>query len=68
MCWVIPPASPAATSRLANGVEQAGLAVIDVAHHRHDRRPRHKVFLLFLLGDVLHDFFFEGNNGDYSAE
>ena len=53
---------------LANGVEQAGLAVIDVAHHGHHRRPRQKVFLLLFLGDVLHNLFFKGNDGDDAAE
>ena len=52
----------------ANGVEQAGLAVVDVAHHRDDRRPRQEIFLLLLLGDLLHNFFFKGNHGNDAAE
>ena len=39
MCWVMPPASPAATLRLADGVQQGRLAVVDVAHDGDDRRP-----------------------------
>jgi hypothetical protein len=34
---------PFGHARLANRVEQAGLAVIDVAHHGDDRRARHDV-------------------------
>src|SRR3984893_866250 len=47
---------------LANSVEQAGLAVVDVAHNGNDRRPRQKIFLLFFLGNFLDDFFFEGDD------
>ena len=43
----------------ANGVEQAGLAVIDVAHHGHHRRARQQIFRLFFLGDFLDDVFLE---------
>ena len=68
MCWVMPPASPAGDFGLANGIEQAGLAVIDVAHHRHHGRPRLQVLLLFFLGDVLHDLFFKRNHGHDAAE
>ena len=45
MCWVMPPASPAATSVSADRVQQRGLAVVDVAHHRHDRRALDEVLL-----------------------
>ncbi len=38
MCWVMPPASPAATSVDADGVEQRGLAVVDVTHDGDDGR------------------------------
>ena len=37
--------------RFADRVEQAGFAVIDVAHHSHHGRARHKIFRLFFLGD-----------------
>ncbi len=37
MCWVMPPDSPRGDGRVADGVEQARLAVVDVAHDRHDR-------------------------------
>ena len=43
MCCVMPPASPRRHLRLADGVEQARLAVVDVAHDRHDRRARHQL-------------------------
>ena len=35
----------------ADRVEQAGFAVIDVAHHGHDGRARHKIFRLLFQGD-----------------
>src|SRR5439155_8671385 len=35
---------------VADGVEQRGLAVVDVAHDRHDGRTRHQVF--WTVGDV----------------
>ena len=37
MCWVMPPASPAATSVSRIVVQQRRLAVVDVAHDRDDR-------------------------------
>ena len=40
MCWVMPPASPAGDVGVADGVEQRGLAVVDVAHDGDDRRAR----------------------------
>ena len=38
----------------ADGVEQRGLAVVDVTHHGHDRRPRNKVRRI--VGGVEHAF------------
>ena len=38
MCWVMPPASPLDHVGRADGVEQRGLAVVDVAHDGDDRR------------------------------
>ena len=35
--------------RLADRVEQCRLAVVDVPHDRHDRRPRRQVFLRVLV-------------------
>lgn len=35
--------------RLADGVEQSGLTVVDVTHDGHDRRTRHEVFLAALV-------------------
>ena len=52
----------------ANGVEQAGLAVVDVTHDCNDRRPRQEIFLLLFLGDFLDDFLFEGNDSHNTAE
>ena len=40
MCWVMPPASPANHIGAAQRIEQAGLAVIDMAHDRDHRRTR----------------------------
>jgi hypothetical protein len=40
MCWVMPPASPEATLGAADEVEQRGLAVVNVAHHRDHGRTR----------------------------
>ena len=48
MCWVMPPASPLGDVGLADGVEQRGLAVVDVAHDGDHRRARHQI-----LGRVL---------------
>ena len=39
MCWVIPPASDFDHFRLADGVEQRGLAVVDVSHDGHNGCP-----------------------------
>ena len=48
MCCVIPPASVSTTAGLADRVEQARLAVVDVAHDRDDRRPQDEVGLRVL--------------------
>ena len=61
MCCVMPPASVATTRAFADRVEQRRLAVVDVAHDRHDRRPRlqrlvgivERLGLFFLVGGVL---------------
>ena len=53
MCWVMPPRSPAATVGRADRVEQAGLAVVDVAHDGHDRRPRLEQARVVLLEEDL---------------
>ena len=53
---------------LANGIEQAGLAVVDVTHDGDDRRPRQEIFLLLFLGNFLDDFFFEGDDVHDAAE
>ena len=50
MCWVMPPASSAMTVGLADGVQQPGLAVVDVTHDRHHRRPGRQVVLDALVG------------------
>ena len=55
MCWVMPPASPAVTSVVADRVEQRGLAVIDVAHHGHDRRADDEVGLVVVVGGLVVD-------------
>ncbi len=53
---------------LANGIEQTGLAVVNVAHDGDYRGPRLEIFFLLFLGDFLDDFFFEGDDVDDSAE
>ena len=55
MCWVMPPRSPAATVRRADRVEQARLAVVDVAHDGHDRRAARRAgrVVVLLEEDVL---------------
>ena len=45
MCCVMPPASPAATRRGADVVQQRGLAVVDVAHDGDHRRARQLLVL-----------------------
>src|SRR5581483_1614776 len=54
--------------RLANRVEQAGFAVIDVAHHSDDGRTRLEIFLGLFLGDFEHHFVFERDDGDDAVE
>src|SRR4029077_6629815 len=48
----------------ANGVEQTGFAVIDVAHDGDDGRPWLEMFLGFFLGDFQHHFVFERDDSD----
>ena len=54
--------------RLADVVQQRGLAVVHVSHDRHDRRTRHEVLLLVLVvvGDGLLNL--HGNEFDLVAE
>ena len=54
--------------RFANGVQQAGLAVIDVTHHGNHRRTRLQIFLGLFLRNFEHHFFFEGNHADDAVE
>ncbi len=54
--------------RLANRIEQAGLAVIDVAHHGNHRRPRLQTFLRLFLRDFQHHLFFQRDDAHDSAE
>ena len=54
MRWVMPPRSPAATAVLRMRVEQARLAVVDVAHDGHDGGARDElVGIVFLEDGVL---------------
>ncbi len=52
----------------ANGVQQTGLAVVDVAHYGDDRRTRLEIFLGLFLGDFEHHFVFERDDGDDAVE
>ena len=55
--------------RLAHGIEQAGLAVVHVAHHGHHRGPRlQHGRLFFLAADVEHHFLFERAHRHHTAE
>ena len=49
MCWVMPPASPRGDVRVADRVEQAGLAVVDVTHDGDDRRTGLEVLVVLAL-------------------
>ena len=49
MCWVMPPASRGHHVGVPDRVEQLGLAVVDVTHHRDDRRAGHQVGLFALV-------------------
>ena len=49
MCWVMPPASVSHDGGLADRVEERRLAVVDVAHDRHDRGSRNEVGLVVLV-------------------
>src|SRR5712692_8544731 len=51
-----------------NGIEQAGLAVVYVAHHGHDRRTRREILGLFFLGDLLDHLFFKRDYLDDAVE
>ena len=56
-------------ARLADRVEQRGLAVIDVAHDRDDRRARDEIFgRIDVLGLDLQQLLFEGLHLDVGAE
>ena len=52
MCWVMPPASPLDHVRLPDRVEQLGLAVVDVTHDGHDRRPGDQPVVVDVLVEV----------------
>ena len=54
--------------RFANRIEQARLAVIDVAHHRDHRRPRLQIFLGLFLRNLENHFLFEGNHAHDAIE
>jgi len=58
-----PTGLPRSHFRLPNGVEQAGLSVVHVAHYRDHRRPREEIFLLFFLGNVLDHLLFKRHHG-----
>ena len=51
MCCVMPPASPATTFGLTDGVEQRRLAVVDVAHDGDDGRARVQALLRIAIAD-----------------
>ena len=55
MCWVMPPASPSRTLALTDGVQQSGLAVVDVTHDGDHRRARLEIVLaafVLAVGEV----------------
>src|SRR5712691_5515039 len=54
--------------RFANGVQQTRLAVIDVAHYCHHRRPRLQTFLGLFLRNLEHHLLFERDHAHYSAK
>src|SRR5439155_1222793 len=54
--------------RLANRVQQARLAVIDVPHYRHYRRPRLQTFLGLFLRNFQHHLFFQRDDVHHAAE
>jgi hypothetical protein len=54
--------------RRPNGVEQAGLAVVHVAHDGDHRRTRLQAFLGLFLGDLEDHLLFEGDHTDDAAE
>ncbi len=59
MCWVMPPASPAATSVDADGVEQRSLAVVDVTHDGDDGRAHDLDHAGGVFEEALDGFVFE---------
>ena len=68
MCCVMPPASRSATRVFADRVEQAGLAVVDVAHDGDDRRARDDVLGLRLALVGLQQLLFEAAHLHVGAE
>ena len=53
MAWVMPPASPRHHVGPADGVQQLGLAVVDVTHHGDHRRSGRQVLLAtFVLAEL----------------
>jgi hypothetical protein len=73
MCWVMPPASPSSHVGFADGVEQRGLAVIDVAHDGDDGRAGDfKLAGVFsfenFFDGLVGDFFFVADDGGGGAE
>ncbi len=54
--------------RFADGVQQAGFPVVDVAHDGHDRRARFQIFRFFFPRDFLHHVFFKRQHLDDAVE
>src|SRR6266446_4377456 len=67
-CTRIVATGPRPFIRFANGVQQTRLPVIDVAHHRHHRRPRLQTFLGLFLRNLEHHLLFERDHAHYSTE
>src|SRR4029077_4570923 len=53
---------------LANGIEETGLAMVDVAHDGDYGRPRCEVLFFLFFGNFLNDFLFEGDDVHDSAK
>ncbi len=52
----------------ANRVQQAGLAVVHVSHHRHHRRTRLQTLFGLFLRNLQHHLLFEGDHVNHAAE
>ncbi len=52
----------------ANGIQQAGLPMVDVSHHRDHRRPRLQTLFGLFFRNLQHHLLFQGDHTHHAAE